>query len=158
MIAECTFLLQIRNKLCSFGFISFLKVGGVVIVSYYDELEIKNNATEDEIKRAYRHLAKMYHPDRHPNDASKNERFIRIAKAYEVLKDVKTRADYDAILAKKKVNQASIKQKEAAFTYPNSDFEQFFGFTQNGDKIKKELKKVENPIDVSEMFERFFRK
>lgn len=127
--------------------------------SYYAELEIKTTATADEIKLAYRRLAKVYHPDRNPNDTAKNERFIRIAKAYEVLKDPKAKAAYDA--KTNPVNNAkphTATQQNPSTAYSNSDFEQFFGFTQQGEKIKKQTKNTGNPIDVSEMFERFFKK
>lgn len=62
---------------------------------YYDVLGVGRNASQDEIKRAYRKLAKQYHPDRNPNDASAEAKFKEVQQAYEVLKDAKKRADYD---------------------------------------------------------------
>lgn len=58
--------------------------------SYYDILEISANATEAEIKKAYRTLALKWHPDKNPNNLKEAEkRFKEISEAYEVLSDSK---------------------------------------------------------------------
>jgi molecular chaperone DnaJ len=62
---------------------------------YYSLLGIKKNASDDEIKTAYRNLAKKYHPDKNPGDQEAERKFREIAEAYEVLKDKKKRASYD---------------------------------------------------------------
>lgn len=61
---------------------------------YYEVLEVATNATQDEIRRAYRKLAKMYHPDVNPNPEA-HEKFKTINEAYEVLSDPTRRAAYD---------------------------------------------------------------
>lgn len=63
---------------------------------YYATLGVQKNATEDEIKKAYRNLAFKYHPDRNPGDTSAEERFKKINEAYSVLGDSSKRAHYDA--------------------------------------------------------------
>lgn len=63
---------------------------------YYDMLGVDKNATQDEIKRAYRKLAKKYHPDR-SDDPSAEEKFKRISEAYGVLSDEKKRSQYDRL-------------------------------------------------------------
>lgn len=62
---------------------------------YYEILGVARNATPDQIKRAYRKLAKQYHPDRNPGDKSAEARFKEVQGAYEVLSDPEKRKLYD---------------------------------------------------------------
>lgn len=62
---------------------------------YYETLEISKSATDDEIKKAYRKLAKKYHPDANPGNKDAEEKFKEIGEAYEVLSDETKRAQYD---------------------------------------------------------------
>lgn len=62
---------------------------------YYEVLGVKKGATEDELKKAYRKLAKENHPDLHPGDKECEARFKEINEAYEVLSDPDKRAKYD---------------------------------------------------------------
>jgi molecular chaperone DnaJ len=63
---------------------------------YYDVLGMPRNASEQEIKSAYRKLALKYHPDRNPGDKKSEERFKEAAEAYSVLGDPEKRQRYDA--------------------------------------------------------------
>ncbi|MGB0679349.1 MAG: DnaJ C-terminal domain-containing protein [Polyangiales bacterium] len=61
----------------------------------YKELNVKRDASEAQIKKAYRQLARDLHPDRNPGDKAAEERFKRVSHAYEVLSDSKKRKLYD---------------------------------------------------------------
>jgi molecular chaperone DnaJ len=62
---------------------------------FYEVLEVPKNASDEDIKRAYRKLAMKYHPDKNPGDKSAEEKFKEATQAYEVLKDSKKRSQYD---------------------------------------------------------------
>ena len=62
---------------------------------YYEVLGISKSATEKDIKKAYRELAKKYHPDKTPDNKAAEEKFKEISEAYEVLSDSKKRSNYD---------------------------------------------------------------
>lgn len=62
---------------------------------YYESLGLQKGASDEEIKKAYRRLAKQYHPDLHPGDKAAEEKFKEIGEAYEVLSDPDKKARYD---------------------------------------------------------------
>lgn len=61
----------------------------------YTVLGVSKNASQDEIKKAFRRMARTMHPDLHPNDAKAAERFKEINAAYSLLSDADKRAKYD---------------------------------------------------------------
>lgn len=62
---------------------------------YYEVLGVDKDANDADIKKAYRKLAKKYHPDLHPNDKESNDKFAEVNEAYEVLSDPDKRKKYD---------------------------------------------------------------
>src|ERR1700690_4546098 len=62
---------------------------------YYQTLGVGKEASQDDIKKAYRKLARKYHPDLNPGDKASENKFKELTEAYEVLNDEKKRAEYD---------------------------------------------------------------
>jgi len=62
---------------------------------YYQTLGVKKDAKADEIKKAYRKMARKFHPDVNPNDKSSEEKFKEVQEAYDVLSDEKKRKVFD---------------------------------------------------------------
>lgn len=97
---------------------------------YYEVLGVSKTATEDELKRAYRTLAKKYHPDLHPNDAEAEAHFKEVNEAYEILSDPAKRQKYDQF------GFAGVDPNYGAGqggTYGGGDFGGFGGFGDVGD-------------------------
>lgn len=65
------------------------------MADYYETLELPRNASQDDVKKAYRKKAIKFHPDKNPGDAEAEKRFKEISEAYEVLGDEKKRQVYD---------------------------------------------------------------
>ncbi len=93
---------------------------------YYEVLGISRGASEDEIKKAYRKLAKANHPDLHPGDKAAEARFKEINEAYEVLSDKDKRARYD------QYGHAGVEPNFGAGGF-NGGFEGGFDFGDLGD-------------------------
>ncbi|KAH9903790.1 heat shock protein DNAj [Xylariomycetidae sp. FL2044] len=92
----------------------------VADTAYYDALGVKPNATELEIKKAYRKLAIVHHPDKNPNDPTAQQKFQTIGEAYQVLSDTELRKSYD------KFGKEGAKPTEG-FVDPAEFFSSIFG-------------------------------
>jgi curved DNA-binding protein len=107
---------------------------------YYETLGVKRDATEDEIKKAYRKLARLHHPDVNPNDKTAEEQFKKIGEAYEVLSDKEKRAKYDRFGENWKTGQQFTPPPEWGATPGGGSYT----FTSGGGQ------------DFSEFFQQFF--
>ena len=92
----------------------------VVDTSYYDALGVKPDASELEIKKAYRKLAITTHPDKNPGDESAHERFQAVGEAYQILSNKELRGAYDKY-GKEKA------KPDAGFEDPSEFFSMIFG-------------------------------
>ena len=110
---------------------------------YYEVLGVEKSADDATIKKAYRVLAKKYHPDMNPGDAEAEKKFKDIVEAYEVLGNAERRKKYD------------VKQEKAA------GFGQSTGQNRTKDKNGVSAPRMnfnkKNPLDVTEMFEAFMK-
>src|SRR3989304_5696485 len=98
---------------------------------YYEVLEVGRSASPEELRRAYRRLAKQYHPDVN-KDPGGEERFKEINEAYAVLSDGQRRAAYD------RFGHAGLKDIPTDFGFGFSDiFEEFFGFGLGGGRRRR---------------------
>src|SRR3954467_14565071 len=64
---------------------------------YYETLGVARGASEEDIRKAYRKLARKYHPDLNPGDKSAEDRFKNVQEAYDILSDSKKRQMYDQV-------------------------------------------------------------
>ncbi|RRB02748.1 DnaJ C-terminal domain-containing protein [Larkinella rosea] len=110
----------------------------MAFIDYYNVLGIQKNASTDDIKKAYRKLARKYHPDLNPNDQEANTRFQQINEANEVLSDPDKRKKYDQYgeewkhaeqfeQARQSQQQAGrSEQRFSGDAFSGSDFSDFF--------------------------------
>ena len=67
------------------------------MADYYQTLGVSKNASPDEIKKAFRKLARQHHPDKNPGNKASEEKFKEVSKAYETLSDAEKRKQYDEL-------------------------------------------------------------
>ena len=137
----------------------------------YSVLGVSSNASDQEIKRAYRELARKYHPDNYANNPLADlaeEKMKEINEAYEILSDPEKRKKYDdqqqvaqpheTFKKKTKTTTHTPTGGQVDFSQMQSGFEQFFGFDPKTGQVVNEEKvsgKRKNPLDTTDLFERF---
>ncbi len=100
---------------------------------YYEILGVSRDASDDDIKKAYRQQAMKYHPDRNPDNPEAEQKFKEAAAAYDVLRDPQKRARYDQF-GPEGVNGggANFGSAEDVFAHFSDLFGDFFGFNMAG--------------------------
>ncbi len=101
---------------------------------YYKALGVSKGASADEIKKAYRKLARKYHPDANKGDAASEERFKEISEAYNVLSDNKRRAEYDEARSLFGTRGARVPGSPGG-QYGGFDLGDLFGSTGSGGRL-----------------------
>ena len=89
----------------------------------YEALGVSKDASQEEIKKAYRKLARKHHPDVNPNDKASEEKFKQISEAYDILGDKDKRAEYDRV-----GKEGFYEQAFGGAGYQRPDFNQGSGF------------------------------
>ena len=147
---------------------SFLGMG--TMENYYEILGVARDATQQDIKKAYRQLAKKHHPDLNKGSSESERIFKKVYEAYQTLGDATSREAYDARLHAQKgsaahSNSTYEQKREHQVNYQEFDirqmeknFENFFGFNPKTKKMtpKMEDRNNKNPVDTSAIFEGFF--
>ena len=101
---------------------------------FYKALGVSEDASESDIKKAYRKLSRKYHPDLNPGDAAAEKKFKEISEAYDVLSDKKQREEYDQIRRYGAAGMGAGGFGGGSYTgYPGADA--FGGFSNGGEGI-----------------------
>ncbi len=117
-------------------------------MNYYQILGLQRDVSQEEIKKAYRRIAKQYHPDSNPGNREAEKKFKEASEAYEVLSNEEKRENYD--------HKLIAEQKKST----GESFANFFGFRPSDSKTdegknRKTSNTKTNPLDTTEMFERY---
>ena len=112
---------------------------------YYQRLNVARGSTADEVKKAYRKLARQYHPDHNPGDKGAEEKFKALNEAFEVLSDQKKRKLYDEFgdeAAKLGWDEAKAAQYRAYKSGPTGGFPGGFGSERGGTDFESILSEM----------------
>ncbi len=113
--------------------------------NYYDILMLPRNATSEEIKTAYRRLARQYHPDLNPQDRLAEQKFKDINEAYEILSDTNKRSEYDRY--SRFWNQSSVNPRKTYNgngTVRNVDYSKYQDFDSFVERLRNPRTTINN--------------
>nr|BAL57289.1 curved DNA-binding protein [uncultured Bacteroidetes bacterium] len=125
---------------------------------YYAILGVPRTASQEEIKRAYRRLARQYHPDTNPGNKEAEEKFKEIQEAYEVLSNPDTRAKYDQLGANWREYERMAQQGTPPFGSQTNfeafaDFSDFFRMFFGEDFVRRARPvEVRLPVTLSDLY------
>jgi len=113
------------------------------VPNYYDILGVSPDATTEDIKKSFRHLALKYHPDKNKNSEESRQKFMKIVEAYEVLSDEQARRNYDG-------HSFRVPRQAPGWT-PPADFQTVYSY----DEIKRKYRQTRTSVgggmwDISE--------
>lgn len=124
--------------------------------NYYELLDVSPDATVEEIKRAYRRLARKYHPDLNPGDKQAEETFKDLVEAYDVLCDPEERKKYDQLIntrnpkSRRRKKPANSKTRRGGTTSKNGQSEADFSrFVEQPSRQKTQRQPGKNPTQTS---------
>jgi len=121
--------------------------------NHYQTLGIKRDATNDDIKKAYRKLAQKFHPDKNDGDKFFEERFKEIQEAYETLSDPYEKGKYDTnydyfFNGQQKTNQSYTRKEEPKYEPPKPDPEKVRQEKEAREKREKERAEKERVANI----------
>jgi len=127
--------------------------------TYYQVLGVAETATEAEIKKVFRRLARENHPDTHPGDAVAEARFKEVAEAYETLGDPLKRKQYDLVRTKGQQSRSRARPTPKNPFDFTMDFDDIFSNMPRSEKPDKQTvsakQNKENPLNVDDVFSKF---
>jgi curved DNA-binding protein len=123
---------------------------------YYEILGVPRSATQAEIKKAFRKLAREHHPDRNPGDMTAEQRFKDVNEANAVLSDADKRKQYDLLGSNWEQVQRAGARGSAAGADPFGAGGPFAGYAAPGGNVRYEFRTSGDPGEFSDFFNAFF--
>ena len=132
--------------------------------NYYEVLGVSRTASQEEIKKTYRRMARQYHPDLNPGDKAAEAKFKDIVEAYETLSNPELRKKYDEKSSGETVEKPSQKKSEASsdvftqgiYDQMMGDFKDFFDVEKQAKAKAESAAKKRNPLDAGDLFQSYF--